>query len=155
MDAIEKRARELLAKVHADSGWTGLANEIRLNATFDIDHGLALAAIRAALTPPEGYALASAARDALPFVAYAFDQGIDGAEEVGRAIEEALRGNQPERYVLVSQTQLSRLLRDVVTAADFVGGRGQSKPLARRLADQAWALIESPGDAARPEVPGA
>lgn len=57
MDAIEKRARELLAKVHADSGWTGLANEIRLNATFDIDHGLALAAIRAALTPPEGYVL--------------------------------------------------------------------------------------------------
>lgn len=57
MDAIEKRARELLATVHADAGWTGLANEIRLNATFDIDHGLALAAIRAALTPPEGYVL--------------------------------------------------------------------------------------------------
>jgi len=57
MDAIEKRARELLAKVHADAGWTRLANEIRLNATFDIDHGLALAAIRAALTPPEGFVL--------------------------------------------------------------------------------------------------
>lgn len=57
MDAIEKRARELLANVHADAGWTGLANEIRLNATFDIDHGLALAAIRAALAPPEGYVL--------------------------------------------------------------------------------------------------
>lgn len=57
MDAIEKRARELLAKVHTDAGWTGLANEIRTNATFDIDHGLALAAIRAALTPPEGYVL--------------------------------------------------------------------------------------------------
>ncbi len=57
MDAIEKRARELLAKVHADAGWTGLANEIRLNATFDIEHGLALGAIRAALTPPEGYVL--------------------------------------------------------------------------------------------------
>jgi hypothetical protein len=57
MDAMEQRARELLAKVHADAGWTGLANEIRLNATFDIDYGLALAAIRAALTPPEGYVL--------------------------------------------------------------------------------------------------
>lgn len=52
---VEQRARELLAKVHAAAGWTGLANEIRLNATFDIDHGLALAAIRVALTPPEGY----------------------------------------------------------------------------------------------------
>ncbi len=34
--------------------------------------------------------LASAARAALPFIAYAFDQGIEGAEEAGRAIEAAL-----------------------------------------------------------------
>ncbi|WP_075677695.1 hypothetical protein [Stenotrophomonas sp. TD3] len=59
----------------------------------------------------------------------------------------------PDGYVLVNHTQLRQLLRDVVTAADFVGGRGQSKPLARRLADQAWALIEAPGVATRPEVP--
>ena len=57
MSDVEKRARELLAVVHSDAGWHGLANEIRMNATFDIDHGLALAAIRAALTPPEGYVL--------------------------------------------------------------------------------------------------
>ena len=57
MSHIEKRARELLAVVYSDAGWHGLANEIRMNATFDIDHGLALAAIRAALTPPEGYVL--------------------------------------------------------------------------------------------------
>ncbi|SMR69296.1 MULTISPECIES: hypothetical protein [Stenotrophomonas] len=59
----------------------------------------------------------------------------------------------PEGYVLVNHTQLRQLLRDVVTATDFVGGRAQSKPLARRLADQAWALIESPVGAARAEVP--
>ncbi len=59
----------------------------------------------------------------------------------------------PDGYVLVNHTQLRQLLREVVTAADFVGGRGQSKPLARRLADQAWALIEAPGVATRPEVP--
>ncbi|MGA6536923.1 hypothetical protein ACPEH7_02065 [Stenotrophomonas sp. NPDC101269] len=57
MKDIEKRARELLAVVHSDAGWQGLANEIRMNSTFDIDQGLALAAIRAALTPPVGYVL--------------------------------------------------------------------------------------------------
>ncbi|MDH0188173.1 hypothetical protein N7676_08555 [Stenotrophomonas sp. GD03993] len=100
MDAIEQRARELLAKVHADAGWTGLANEIRLNATFDIDHGLALAAIRAALTLPEG-------------------------------------------YVMVQETQLRHLLSDAITSVEFIAGRGQSKPLSRRVSDQAWALVES------------
>lgn len=99
MDAIEKRARELLAKVHADAGWTGLANEIRLNATFDIDHGLALATIRAALTPPEG-------------------------------------------YVLVQESQLRHLLNDAITSVEFIAGCGQSKPLSRRVSDQAWALVK-------------
>jgi len=34
--------------------------------------------------------LATAARAAIPFVAYAFSEGVDGAEEAGRAIESAL-----------------------------------------------------------------
>jgi hypothetical protein len=48
-----------------------------------------------------GKGLIDAARAALPFIAYAFDQGIDGAEEAGRAIEEALRDDQLQGYVLV------------------------------------------------------
>lgn len=40
--------------------------------------------------PVYATSLASAARAGLPFIAYAFDQGIDGAEEAGRAIEAAL-----------------------------------------------------------------
>ena len=47
-----------------------------------------------------GKGLIDAARAALPFIAYAFDQGIDGAEEAGRAIEEALRDDQLQGYVL-------------------------------------------------------
>lgn len=39
--------------------------------------------------------LASAARAGLPFIAYAFAQGVDGAEEAGRAIEAALAVRQP------------------------------------------------------------
>jgi hypothetical protein len=35
--------------------------------------------------------LAAAGKAALPFVAYAFDQGVDGAEEAGRALELALQ----------------------------------------------------------------
>ncbi len=59
MSAIEQRARALLAKVHADAGWPGCAAEILDGAaTFDVDHGLAMAAIIAALTPPEGYVAA-------------------------------------------------------------------------------------------------
>ncbi|WP_164086004.1 hypothetical protein [Stenotrophomonas maltophilia] len=58
MDAIEKRARELLAEVHAQAGWPGCAKEILLGENkFDILHDLAIAAIVAALTPPEGYVL--------------------------------------------------------------------------------------------------
>ncbi len=48
-----------------------------------------------------GKGLIDAARAALPFIAYAFDQGIDGAEEAGRAIEEAIRDDHLQGYVLV------------------------------------------------------
>lgn len=107
MDAIEKRARELLAVEYEKFDLPSTAAGARAGA-YDLNPSMR--AMVAALTPPEG-------------------------------------------YVLVNHTQLRQLLRDVVTAADFVGGRGQSKPLARRLADQAWALIEAPGVATRPEVP--
>jgi len=76
MGDTEKRARELLAVPHSDAGWHGLANEIRMNSTFDIDHGLALAAIRAALTPPEGYVLVPVAPTADMLQAAAF--GVAG-----------------------------------------------------------------------------
>lgn len=113
MDAIEKRARELLAIGYEEDGLPGRAALIRDRSAYvEQPDRRALQAISLALAPPEG-------------------------------------------YVLVNHTQLRQLLRDVVTAADFVGGRGQSKPLARRLADQAWALIESRDDAALPEVPSA
>ncbi|HGM6719884.1 TPA: hypothetical protein ACKQC2_000704 [Stenotrophomonas maltophilia] len=58
MDAIEKRAQELLAHVHEQAGWPGCAKEIMIGVhKFDILHDLAIAAIAAALTPPDGYVL--------------------------------------------------------------------------------------------------
>ncbi|MFA8515762.1 hypothetical protein [Xanthomonas campestris] len=55
-------------------------------------------AIKYALSAaPHGVPLALpvAAREALPFIAYAYSQGVAGAEEAGRAIESALAA-QPE-----------------------------------------------------------
>jgi hypothetical protein len=49
----------------------------------------------------------------------------------------------PDGYVLVQEVQLRRLLNDAITSVEFIAGRGQSKPLARRVSDQAWALVES------------
>lgn len=85
MDDIEKRARELLAQ---SSGWNvddmveHIGSDVCLFTAEE-----ALEAVRAALAPPE---LAAAARASLPFIAYAFAQGVDGAEQAGRAIEAAL-----------------------------------------------------------------
>lgn len=107
MNAIEKRARELLLSHYSAAGF----QQGDPLAASDAN-AVAIKAIATALTLPDG-------------------------------------------YVLVNHTQLRQLLRDVVTASDFVGCRAQSKPLARRLTDQAWALIETPAGAVRPEVPGA
>lgn len=85
MDDTEKRARELLAQA---SGWNvddmveNLGSDVCLFTAEE-----ALSAVRAALAPP---GLASAARAGLPFIAYAFDQGVNGAEQAGRDIEAAL-----------------------------------------------------------------
>lgn len=111
MDAIEKRARELLAAEYTKAGFQGAADDASREQSSPHCE-VTIRAIIAALTPPDG-------------------------------------------YVLVNHTQLRQLLRDTVTASDFVGGRAQSKTLARRLADQAWALIETPAGALRAEVTGA
>lgn len=106
MDAIEKRARELLAaEVDQDAaampGVEEVATSIREGGHGDVLFvPTALRAIIAALTPPEG-------------------------------------------YVLVQETQLRHLLSDAITSVEFIAGRGQSKPLSRRVSDQAWALVES------------
>lgn len=57
-------------------------------------------ALRAAIQHPGDCALAAAARAGLPFIAYAFAHGVDGAEGAGRAIETALAGQRPG-YVTV------------------------------------------------------
>lgn len=56
MDAIEKRARELLAEQYRNGGASVAASEI-LAGRSGWPNQMALAAIRAALTPPEGYVL--------------------------------------------------------------------------------------------------
>lgn len=48
----------------------------------------------------------------------------------------------PEGCVLVQEAQLRHLLSDAITSVEFIAGRGQSKPLSRRIRDQAWALVE-------------
>lgn len=57
-----------------------------------------------------------------------------------RAIIAAL--TPPEGYVLVQESQLRHLLNDAITSVEFIAGRGQSKPLSRRVRDQAWALVK-------------
>ncbi|MFV1846430.1 hypothetical protein ACNJRW_09590 [Stenotrophomonas maltophilia] len=97
MDAIEKRAREILAQNVGSLEVGGVVNPS--GDLFLAESGV-VQAIIAALTLPEG-------------------------------------------YVLVQETQLRHLLNDAITSVEFIAGRGQSKPLSRRVRDQAWALVES------------
>lgn len=97
MDAIEKRARELLVVEYERFDLPSTAAGAREGA-YDLNPSMR--AVVAALTPPEG-------------------------------------------YVLVQEAQLRHLLSDAITSVEFIAGRGQSKPLARRVRDQAWALVES------------
>lgn len=58
MDAIEKRARELLAAEYAKGQFRAYAAEIRDGTTVAFDEEIrAIVAIITALTPPEGYVL--------------------------------------------------------------------------------------------------
>ncbi len=59
MDAIEKRARDLLAAAYEADGMGGRAGEIRNPAQYmEKPDRRALGCIIAALTPPDGYVLA-------------------------------------------------------------------------------------------------
>lgn len=95
MSDNEKKARELLAAEYERSGLYQSAADLRSGRlNFELgwarEAEMAIRAIIAALLPPEGGALAAAARSGLPFIAYAFAQGVDGAEQAGLAIEAAL-----------------------------------------------------------------
>lgn len=58
MDAIEKRARELLAAEYAKGQFRAYAPEIRNGTTVAFDEEIrAIVAIIAALAPPQGYVL--------------------------------------------------------------------------------------------------
>lgn len=98
MDTIEKRARELLVTEYKARGELVHAMNIERGG-LSVMYAAEIAAVIAALTPPEG-------------------------------------------YVLVQESQLRHLLNDAITSVEFIAGRGQSKPLSRRVSDQAWALVK-------------
>jgi len=93
----------------------------------------------------------------------AAEWAADGWDEIGRQVtgehqlseSPSLRAiiaalTPPEGYVLVPEDILRPLLRDAITAVEFVGGRAQSKPLSRRISERAWKLVEA--CPARPRV---
>ncbi|AOY63404.1 hypothetical protein ABFO19_09290 [Xanthomonas citri pv. glycines] len=96
MNEIEKRALAVQAAMNHKVGGTTPAKYLQLNeAQWEEVVDAIIAALSAA---PQGLpaSLEQAARDALPFVAYAYSKGVAGAEEAGRAIETAL-GDMPEQ----------------------------------------------------------
>lgn len=107
---------------------------------------------RAALMPPEGSALAVAARAGLPFIAYAFAQGVDGAEEAGRAIEAALETNEPETYVQVPVELLRIVIGCAYPVSTEIDPRGYR--WSEAYLDQALPHVKAALLAARPAVSG-
>ncbi|MGA6183381.1 hypothetical protein ACPEH1_19970 [Stenotrophomonas sp. NPDC077421] len=69
------------------------------------------------------------------------DEGESWEKMACRKVTAAL--TPTEGYVLVPEDILSPLLRDAITAVEFVGGRAQSKPLSRRISERAWKLVEA------------
>jgi len=69
-------------------------------------------------------ALAVAAGAALPFIAYAFAQGVDGAEEAGRAIEGALQANEPDADVHVPVELLGMVIGCAYPVSTEIDPRG-------------------------------
>ncbi|WP_414553709.1 hypothetical protein [Stenotrophomonas forensis] len=135
MDGLEKHARELLAAevdrdVAAMPGVEEVATSIREGGTGGVLFvPTALRAITAALA-----------------VAYRFEASAEAFVEACEVSESPVgrASVTPSAvYVLVDQAQLRYFLRDAITSVEFIAGRGQSKPLARRVSDQAWALVES------------
>lgn len=157
MSDIEKRARELLAAQYDRDGLHMCAADLRsgrLNAELgwvrDAERGAR--AIIAALTPPEGCALAVAARAGLPFIAYAFAQGVDGAEEAGRAIEAALETNEPETYVQVPVELLRIVIGCAYPVSTEIDPRGYR--WSEAYLDEALPHVKAALLAARPAVSG-
>ncbi|HFT6977404.1 hypothetical protein I5V28_16095 [Stenotrophomonas maltophilia] len=113
MDAIEKRVSELLASCLDEWGHHQEAENVREGEDLE-SYELELRLIGQLLR-------------------FGFETGS------GR---EAAAPTPPEGYVMVQETQLRHLLSDAITSVEFIAGRGQSKPLSRRVRDQAWALVE-------------
>lgn len=65
MNALEKRARELLAAEYERDGRAGMAESVRLGQQMLGLDDVAIRAIIAALTPPEGYVLVPVERGAM------------------------------------------------------------------------------------------
>lgn len=85
MDAIEKRARELLAAEYAKGQFRAYAPEIRNGTTVAFDEEVrAIVAIIAALTPPEGEPLSESEKD------IALAQAVELAEYVERQAKGAM-----------------------------------------------------------------
>lgn len=85
MDAIEKRARELLAAEYAKGQFRAYAPEIRNGTTVAFDEEIrAIVAIIAALTPPEGEPLSESEKD------IALAQAVELAEYVERQAKGAM-----------------------------------------------------------------
>jgi len=66
---------------------------------------------------------------------------VNQARAVTAALEAAMA--PPEGFVLVQEAPLRHLLSDAITSVEFIAGRGQSKPLSRRVGARAWAVIEA------------
>ncbi|WP_049433340.1 hypothetical protein [Stenotrophomonas maltophilia] len=99
MDAIEKRARELLAAEYAKGQFRAYAPEIRNGTTVAFDEEIrAIVAIIAALTPPEGYVLVEASIfDAMrEFVTGFHGMSRNNAENLAAEILEQLNAARSE-----------------------------------------------------------
>lgn len=157
MRDIEQNAREQLAEGLRASYPDDIARRhvIRQLLADELDLINARVAVRtlaAALTPPESCALAAAARGSLPFIAYAFAQGVDGAEEAGRAIEAALETNEPDTYVQVPVELLRIVIGCAYPVSTEIDPRGYR--WSEAYLDQALPHVKAALLAARLEVTG-
>lgn len=82
--------------------------------------------------------LVRAARTALPFIAYAFDKGVDGAEEAGRAIESCV--NSVEAALAATGKQK---VGEAIQDDRFPGGFADAIAYVNELEELAEALHEN------------
>ncbi|MDG9939656.1 Lar family restriction alleviation protein [Stenotrophomonas maltophilia] len=92
-------------------------------------------------------ALADAARAAIPFVAYAFSQGVIGAEESGRAIESALESIPPVGEAVPAEFGLGQFRYSVKRSKSCLENHMQGDPavISREISecDRLLDLIDS------------